>query len=100
MGPLDLFGPARLALGLATGIAFGFVLQKAEMTKYQKIVGFFRLSDLTLLKVMMGGIFSGMVGVYLLHDLGFVNLHIKPTLLVANILGGAIFGVGMMLLGF
>jgi hypothetical protein len=41
-----------------------------------------------------------MIGVYLLKDLGFVNLHIKSTLLAANILGGAIFGVGMLLLGF
>ena len=39
----------------------------------------------------MGGIFSGIVGVYLLNDLGHVNLHIKPTLLVANILGGAAY---------
>jgi hypothetical protein len=100
MGPLDITGTARLALGLVTGIAFGFVLQKAGMTQYQKIVGFFRLSDLTLLKVMMGGILAGMVGVYLLHDLGLANLHVKPTLLVANVLGGAIFGVGMLLLGF
>ena len=100
MGPLEITGSARLALGLVTGIAFGFILQKTGMTKYQKIVGFFRLSDLTLLKVMMGGILSGMVGVYLLHDLGFVNLHIKPTLIAANVVGGAIFGVGMLLLGF
>jgi len=100
VGPLEITGTARLVLGLATGIAFGFVLQKAGMTQYQKIVGFFRLSDLTLLKVMMAGILSGMVGVYLLRDLGLVNLHIKPTLLVANALGGAIFGVGMLLLGF
>ena len=100
MGPLDITGPARLGLGLVTGIAFGFILQKTGMTKYQKIVGFFRLSDLTLLKVMMGGIVTGMVGVYALYDLGAVNLHIKPTVLAANVLGGAIFGVGMLLLGF
>ena len=40
------------------------------------------------------------VGVYLLHDLGLVNLHVKPVLLGANVLGAAIFGVGMLLLGF
>ena len=70
------------------------------MTQYAKIVGFFRLSDLTLLKVMMGGILAGMVGVYLMSDLGLAQLHIKPTVLTANILGGLIFGVGMLLLGF
>lgn len=89
-----------LALGLLTGILFGFILQKARMTQYQKIVGFFRLKDLTLLKVMMGGILAGMVGVYLLYDLGLVKLAVKPTVLGGNIVGGLVFGAGMVLLGF
>jgi hypothetical protein len=100
MGPLEITGSARLILGLATGIAFGFILQKAQVTRYDKIVAFLRLTDLTVLKVMFGAILAGMVGVYLLNDLGLVNLHIKPTILSANILGGVIFGVGMLLLGF
>jgi hypothetical protein len=100
MGPLDVTGSTRLLLGLATGIAFGFVLQKAQMTRYDKIVSFFRLTDLTMLKVMMGGILSGMVAVYALYSLGLVNLHIKPTVLAANVLGGLVFGAGMLLLGF
>jgi len=100
MGPLEITGTARLLLGLATGVLFGFILQKGQVTKYQKIVAFFRLTDLTVLKVMIGGILAGMVGVYLLYDLGLVRLHTKPTLLGANILGGLIFGVGMLLLGF
>jgi hypothetical protein len=100
MGPLEITGPARLALGLITGILFGFILQKGQVTNYQKIVSFFRWSDLTVQKVMFAGILSGMVGVYALHGLGMVNLHIKPTLLGANIAGGLILGVGMLLLGF
>ena len=100
MGPLEISGSAKLVLGLATGIGFGFVLQKAQVTRYDKIVAFFRLTDMTVLKVMFGGVLAGMVGVYLLYDLGLVNLHVKSTLLAANMLGGAIFGVGMLLLGF
>jgi len=100
MGPLEITGSARLFLGLATGILFGFILQKAQVTKYDKIVAFFALKDLTVLKVMLAAILSGMVGVYFLHGIGLVNLHIKPTLLGANIFGGAIFGAGMLLLGF
>jgi hypothetical protein len=100
MGPLEISGSAKLVLGLATGIAFGFVLQKAQVTRYDKIVAFFRLTDMTVLKVMFGGALAGMVGVYLLHDLGLVNLHVKSTLVAANTVGGAIFGVGMLLLGF
>jgi len=100
MGPLAITGWERLLLGLFTGICFGFILQKARMTQYQKIVSFFRLTDLTLLKVMLGGIVAGMLGVYALYDLGLVHLHIKPTVLTANILGGLVFGAGMLLLGF
>ena len=100
MGPLEITGTARLALGLVTGILFGFILQKGQVTKYQKIVSFFRWSDLTVQKVMFAGILSGMVGVYALHEFGLVNLHIKPALMGANIAGGLIFGVGMLLLGF
>lgn len=100
MGPLEITGTARLVLGLVIGILFGFILQKAQVTKYQKIVSFFRWSDLTVQKVMFSAILSGMIGVYALHDLGLVNLHIKPALFGANILGGLIFGVGMLLLGF
>lgn len=100
MGPLEITGTARLLLGLGTGILFGFILQKGQVTKYQKIVAFFRLTDLTVLKVMIGGILAGMVGVYMLYDLGLVRLHIKPILLGANVVGGLIFGVGMLLLGF
>jgi len=100
MGPLEITGMARLLLGLVTGILFGFILQKGQVTNYQKIVSFFRWSDLTVQKVMFGAIVSGMIGVYALHEFGLVNLHIKPTLLGANIVGGLIFGAGMLLLGF
>ena len=100
MGPLDVTGMPRLLLGLLTGILFGFILQKARLTRYATIVGFFRLTDLTMLKVMMAAIVAGMVGVYALHDLGLVNLHVKPIVLGANLVGGLLFGVGMLLLGF
>lgn len=100
MGPLDITGASRLVLGLLTGVLFGFILQRSRLTRYATIVGFFRLTDLRMLKVMMVAIVSGMIGVYALHDLGLVNLHVKPLLLGANVMGGLIFGVGMLLLGF
>jgi len=33
---------------------------------------------------VFAGILSGMLGVYALHDMGIVNLHIKPTFLGAS----------------
>jgi hypothetical protein len=100
MGPLEITGNARLLLGLVTGIAFGFFLQKGGATKYDKIVGALRLKDLTIIKLMLTAILVGMVGVYLLHDLGLSNFHIKPLELPAVVVGSLIFGVGFALLGF
>ena len=62
MGPLEITGPARLLLGLITGILFGFILQKGQVTNYQKIVSFFRWNDLTVQKVMFAGILSAWWG--------------------------------------
>ncbi len=100
MGPLEITGNARLLLGLATGIAFGFFLQKGGATKYDKIVDALRLKDLTIIKLMFAAVLVGMVGVYLLNGLGLANLHIKPVELPALVVGSLIFGVGFALLGF
>jgi len=100
MGPLEITGTARLILGLATGIAFGFILQKGQALKFRKIIDALRLKDFTIWKLMFTAIGVGMIGIYGLHDLGLAKLQIKPTILSANILGGLIFGAGFALLGF
>jgi hypothetical protein len=41
-----------------------------------------------------------MLGIYGLQELGLAKLHIKPTILSANLVGGLIFGAGFALLGF
>jgi uncharacterized protein len=41
-----------------------------------------------------------MIGIFSLHALGLVELHVKPTRYAANIIGGLIFGVGFGLLGY
>lgn len=88
-----------IGLGLLAGFVFGFLLQKGGVTKYEVIVNQFRLKDFTVLKTMLTAIVVGGLGVWLLHDQGLAKLSVKPAILVANILGGLIFGVGMVLLG-
>jgi hypothetical protein len=100
MGPLEITGAARLILGLATGIAFGFILQKGQALKFHKIIDALRLTDFTIWKLMLTAVGVGMVGIYGLHELGLVKLHVKETILSANIVGGLIFGAGFALLGF
>lgn len=89
-----------LIYGLITGIAFGFLLQKGRVLRYDKQLGALRLQDMTIVKFMFSSVLVGMVGVYLLVDFELAKLSIKPTILGGNILGGLIFGVGWGLLGY
>lgn len=89
-----------LIYGLITGIFFGFLLQKAQVIRYDKQLGALRLMDMTIMKFMLTNILVAMVGVYLLQDLGWAKLSVKPTILGGNIVGGLIFGFGWGLLGY
>jgi uncharacterized protein len=91
---------SQLIYGLVTGIMFGFFLQRGQVLRYDKQIGALRLFDMTILKFMLTAIFVGSVGIYLLKDLGLVNLSIKSTVLGATIIGGLIFGLGWGLLGY
>ncbi len=89
-----------LIYGLVTGVFFGFFLQKGRVLRYDKQLGALRLLDMTIVKFMLSTVLVGMVGIYLLKDLGLVNLSVKPTNLGANVIGGLIFGAGWGLLGY
>lgn len=87
-------------MAILFGLAFGFLLQKGGVAKYHILVGQLLLQDFTVLKVMLIAILVGMIGVFTLHRLGHVQLHIKPTRLGPNIIGGLIFGAGFALIGY
>jgi hypothetical protein len=89
-----------LIYGLVTGIAFGFLLQKGRVLRYDRQLGALRLQDMTIIKFMLSSVLVGMIGVYLLVDLELARLSIKSTILGGNVLGGVIFGVGWGLLGY
>ena len=89
-----------LLYGVITGILFGFLLQKGRVLRYDKQLGALRLLDMTIVKFMLSTVLVGMIGVYLLKDLGLAQLSIKSTILGGVILGGLTFGVGWGLLGY
>ena len=89
-----------LIYGLVTGILFGFLLQKGRVLRYDKQMGALRLMDMTIVKFMLSAVLVGMVGVYLLKDMGLAKLSIKPTILGPVILGSLVFGMGWGVLGY
>lgn len=92
--------PERLALGLITGILFGFLLQKGRVSKYEVIVGQFRFSDWTVVKTMGTAVVVGTVGVYALVAADLASLHIRPALFGGLLVGAVCFGIGMAVLGY
>lgn len=89
-----------LFIGLATGILFGILLQRARVLRYDKQLGALRLKDMTIVKFMLSAILVASAGIYLLVDLELVKLSIKGTAVGAQLIGGGLFGVGWALLGY
>jgi uncharacterized protein len=87
-------------LGLATGILFGFLLQKGRVLRFEKQVGAMLLKDMTILKFMLSAIIVGMVGVEILSSAGIITMSHKPMNVGAILVGGALFGAGWAVMGY
>ncbi len=95
------FGLGRKLLGgIVFGFVFGFLLQKGGVGTYHILVGQLLLQDWTVVKVMLTAVVVGMAGVSVLRHFGKAKLHLKPTRLGPNIIGGLVFGAGFALLGY
>jgi uncharacterized protein len=92
--------PLGLALAVVSGAAFGWLLHRGRVTDYNVIVNQFRLRDFTVIKVMLTAIIVGGVGVLLLAHLGFATWHVRDANMLGVLIGGSLFGVGMVLYGY
>lgn len=91
---------STLTMGFIAGIFFGFLLRKGMVTRFDTIVNQFLLKDFTVIKIMLTAILVGSVGVYAMHEMGIIEkLPVKNAFVLANIVGGIIFGIGMAILG-
>ena len=83
---------------LLIGLAFGFLLQKAKLGRYETIVNVFRFQDLTVVKFLLTALAVAMLALQVLpHP---VPAPVPDTYLVGNLAGGLLFGVGMAVAGF
>ena len=90
----------QLLLGLLIGIVFGIFLQKGGATNFDVILSQLLLTDFTVVKIMLSAVVTGMIGIYLMKSLGWVELNPKPGSIGTSIIGGLIFGAGFATLGY
>ena len=89
-----------LFFGLGFGILFGFLLHKGGATKYDVIVGQLLLTDFTVLQIMLSSVATGMIGIYFMKSMGWIELSLKKGSVGKNVIGALIFGVGFAVLGY
>ncbi|MBI5690706.1 MAG: YeeE/YedE family protein [Verrucomicrobia bacterium] len=92
-----------LIVAFVIGLAFGFFLERAGFGSARKLTAQFYFKDLSVLKVMFTAILTAMTGLYVVSRFGLVDLslvHLTPTFLVPQLLGGVLLGIGFVIGGY
>lgn len=88
-----------IMVGLATGLVFGFALEKSRVFEPGVIVGQMQLRSFLMLKIFLAAVVTGLVALAILHGVFGVKLSVKPLLWRADIIGGLILGAGISIAG-
>lgn len=90
----------RNALGLATGVVFGALLQRGGLADSRTIVGQLTGDDNRVAKTMGTAVAVGALGHRWLKRRGLTTLEPKPMNPVGLVGGAVLFGAGMALSGY
>lgn len=90
----------RNALGLATGLVFGALLQRGGLADSRTIVGQLTGDDSRVAKTMGTAVAVGALGHRWLKRRGFATVEPKPMSPVGLVGGAVLFGTGMALSGY
>lgn len=93
---------ATLVVALGVGIGFGAALERAGLGRAQLLVAQFYGRDLRVLKVMFSALVVTMLGLFWLGRFGLLDLravYVPPTFLAPQLVGGLVFGVGLIVAG-
>lgn len=86
-------------LGLAMGVVFGIALEKSRVFEPGMMIGQMQLRNFIMLKVFLAAVATGLVVIAVMNGLGIVSVFPKATVYLANIVGGVILGVGIVIAG-
>jgi len=88
-----------LVSALAVGIVFGYVLQRGGFCLTRALSNAVLMRDGNILRAYLLALLVAIVGVQIIETLGLVDIPLRPLRWLSNIVGGALFGVGMILSG-
>lgn len=90
---------SAILIGLGMGIVFGVALEKSRVFEPGMILGQMQLSNFLMLRVFLSAVATGTLVFAFLSGLGFITFSPKAALYAADIVGGALLGVGIALSG-
>jgi len=88
-----------ILLVLFIGFCFGAIILYSRLDKFEKMAGFMIFEDTLVPRMAMTTVALSSLGFYFLVDAGYATYAIKPTLLGGIIIGGILFGIGLVILG-
>lgn len=83
--------------GLIIGIIFGIILQRGRFCMNSAFRDIILLKEYNLLKAVVLAISVSMLGFAIMFFSSIITLNPKPLAPIANIIGGFLFGIGMVL---
>jgi uncharacterized membrane protein YedE/YeeE len=96
---VDEFPWALYVSAFLTGTALGYVMQRGGFCLTRAVSNAALMGDHTILRAYALALLVAMVGVRVLDLTGAVEIPIRPLHWLANIVGGLLFGVGMVMAG-
>ena len=92
-----------LTVAFVLGTGFGFALERAGFGSARKLTAVFYFYDMAVVKVMFTAIVTAMTGLFVLAAVGTLDLaelYVEPTSLLAQAVGGLVFGAGFIVGGY
>ena len=86
-------------LVLFIGFCFGAIILYSRLDKFEKMAGFMIFEDTLVPRMAMTTVALSSVGFYFLVESGYASYSIKPAIMGGLILGGILFGAGLVILG-
>lgn len=84
---------------LLIGFLFGAIILYSRLDKFEKMAGFMIFEDTLVPRMAMTTVALSSLGFYFLTQADYATFDVKPVILGGLIIGGILFGIGLVILG-